>query len=188
MSARSQRVRRTTSTKLPSTLDQSGTVWLINHAKENLWKVHRWMDLDDLIHDGYLCFALVVKKYPKIKSVAHRFSLFKSTFENYIKNVARAKRYRRGEFNFSMFDDEAVAQIENTTPCEYAELLKWFSEADGLAKLALSAIMNHPKEFRRKRRKRKGKPESLNDLLCRLTGQDPKTVDLHGALKASVKT
>jgi len=83
-------------------LDAGGTSWLKMYARKNYWKVrHIYDDVEDLIQDGHMCWAIVVNKYTNVGDLTQDgrlMSLFKMTFSNHI--IWTASRDKDKSYNY----------------------------------------------------------------------------------------
>lgn len=71
--------------------DTGAQRWLIKFAKQNHWRVAAWIDLDDLIQEGFLAYYETRKRYPTAVEPSHIQSLFYLVFRSKIENLVRAK-------------------------------------------------------------------------------------------------
>lgn len=180
-------------------LDEGMRGWIISTAKKNYWRVAAYYDLDDLIQDGYLCYAkcharythLTVKRHP-LKDDKRRFmALVQAAFTNHITTLAW-KRSRLPEQNFS-----ATAHVLGV-PDEGALLEDLLSPQQEQATVSL-LLSTAPKEIKRLfellvedavslggylRMRRQGQRsrqrETNNEYFCRLLGLNPAEIDLIG--------
>lgn len=156
---------------------------IVNMATKNFWKVASWYELDDLIQDGYMCYAKVRRAYPKIKEVRHLTALFKTTFSRFIIDLAAKKRLGE-ELVLSQMaapDSDGSQELESllgsqpeeqtamvllhSMPSELRALWRFLRSEDGRTRL------------RQPRRKVAGVRETTNEHLCRLLGFDPDMVN-----------
>lgn len=87
-------------------MEQTVYGWIIKTARKNIWRVNAWYDLEDLIQDGVMWYYMTEKRYSKtVKSRSHMMALFKTSFQNYIHDLANPKRQRTpNEVTFSDLD------------------------------------------------------------------------------------
>lgn len=70
-------------------IDEGARKWLAKTCKANHWRVSRWIDLEDLLQDGYLWYYATIARYGyRPRTRAHIMSLFKRTFMNYLHDLA----------------------------------------------------------------------------------------------------
>lgn len=157
---------------------------IVNMAKKNFWRVASWYDLQDLIQDGYLCFAKVRNRYPTATDVRHVTALFKTTFFRHITDLAN-ERTQGNEQTISQLvavpgqeeavwerliggqDEEATLKVMlRNAPAELRALYRFLSSEDGRRRLS------EPYRWRY------GVRETTNQYLCRKLGFDANTVNL----------
>lgn len=150
--------------------------WILTTARDNLWRVAAWYDLDDLIQEGYICYAICAKKYPHVEQ-KHFMALLKTCFNNRIHDLASAKAR----------SIVAVEPIEGADECKFNYYYAHDSENDILFNVLLQqlpaelkqlvkTLLNDGKDIPMQRTAN-GSRETTNSYLCRLLGLDSK-VDL----------
>jgi len=73
----------------PRFLDKGMRGWLVTMARKNYWRVAAWMDLDDLIAEGFLAYAICRAKYDdRVANKRHFMALVQITFINQITDLA----------------------------------------------------------------------------------------------------
>lgn len=73
-------------------LDQGLRLWILNTAKKNFWRVAKHYELTDLIQDGYLCYAICLRRYGQTcDGPSHFMSLVKTTYRNFITDLANKR-------------------------------------------------------------------------------------------------
>lgn len=167
-------------------LDDAAIGWMKQNAAKQYWRVAPWINLDDLIQDGYLCWFIVRRKYPDVESKANRMALFKRVFNNHLHNLANA-RTRNPELAFAGVQEEVDRKLEKTS-CETAEMLTMIAEAPTPIRRLLKVIMADPTRLRPSYKTDGLVRETLNERLCSLVGINPKQNDLHAALRAALST
>lgn len=184
-----------------ATLDGGLQGYIFKTASKNLWRVASFMDLDDLIQEGYLAYAICVKRYAygeRIRGVKNtsekdcrrRFmKLFKVIYANRITNLANAKRKSVPQ---SLFTDLGTAEHEFSLE----RLSNILGTDQGIAYIN-ALIAQAPEEVKKLLRlfcsedglkQLQNVPardlttlehrESPNQFFCRLVGLDPKQVNL----------
>lgn len=166
-------------------MDRGARAWVYRTAQKHFWRVCRWYDLDDMVQDGYLHWARLTAKYPDVTDRPHMMRLFQITYINHIHDLAKNRTRQMDDRIADMMpaevdptaalerlwidrgeDPEFAVRLQQA-PEPIKRLLALLSSEDGRRRL--SAVY---------RRKRGGIRESLNERLCRLTGQDPGAVDV----------
>lgn len=73
-------------------LDQGLRLWLVKTARKNFWRVASWYEFTDLVQDGFMCYAVCLRKYgDKVDNPSHFCSLVKTTFLNHITDMANKR-------------------------------------------------------------------------------------------------
>lgn len=76
-------------------LDAALKGWLVNTARKHYWRVSSWMDMDDLIQEGYFCFAKCKAKFkflmdePDVDNRKQFMAFFKMAFMNRITDISK---------------------------------------------------------------------------------------------------
>ena len=155
---------------------------VVNMSKRQFFKVAGWYELDDLVQDGFMLWWKVRRHYPQIKEVRHLTSLFRTTFNRHIINLANNKR-AVNEIAMSHFvspdidendaldqllggheDTMALALLRNM-PYELKALWRFINSETGR------------RDLRRPYRKVAGVRETTNEFLCRILGFDADSVN-----------
>lgn len=165
-----------------SVMDVGARNWLIKTAKQNYWRVACWYELEDLIQDGYVCYAKVIQRYPKAQTAKHVMALFQITFTNHITDLAKATRRYKLEVQFDELPPKYLDQVLEQNPCPYAELLTLISELPLHLRKLIQVMFTEADKIKMPRVRSQRGRENCNELLCRLVGLDPDIVDLHGEL------
>lgn len=77
--------------------------WIVKTAKKNHWRVAAWHDLDDLIQEGLLAYAICRQRYRhKVENRRHFMALVQVVFSNRITDLANER---------TAGEDIAVSQI-----------------------------------------------------------------------------
>lgn len=151
-------------------------------ARREYWRVSRWMDLDDLIQDGFMCWYRVIRRYARVPhgSSKHRMALFKRVFTNHIHDLSK-RRSRLPEMHFEDLPHDIADHLHAT----YASQ-DLYGAAPPLVKLGLTVLMapEHARSLRSHYRVRVDMSrETFNERLCRLAGLDPRVIDLAGEIR-----
>lgn len=156
-------------------LDRGMKLWLITHAKKNYWKVSGHMDLDDLIQEGFICYAKCNQKYPMGLEPRHFMALVKTTFENHIRTLSAA-RHKRVDWPMDQLIDRdvdwKVPEIEIAEPEEQTFAVTLSQLPAELRKL-ITILMTDAKNIpmiRTITESGRSIPETRNSYLCRLAG------------------
>lgn len=174
------------------TMDQGARLWLSKYARRNYWRVAAWIDIEDLIQDGYAAYYETLQRYPTARDAAHIQSLFKLVFRSKIEDLVRAHK--------KQIDDarsDVVETIDSATS-NYGMFLPDFSNFHALlvkAPQQIKDVLNllNSEQGRQElnkpfQRSDSGCRETLNDRFCRLLGYDAKQVDLVSMLREHFTT
>lgn len=176
-------------------MDEGARLWLVKTAKKHYWRVAHWIELEDLIQEGYAAYYRTCAKYSKVTDVRNHMALFKRVFNNRLHDLANRRTRSVVEV---CFDDLALASTEGQIsmlevfPSERAleEVRVDLIKAPQYVRDALVLLDERPGRLRS--RYRKSRPggrgihrETLNERLCRLTGYDPET-DIVGGIKRAL--
>jgi hypothetical protein len=159
-------------------MDDGAKAWMMGYARRNYWRVAAWMDLDDLIQDGYYAWVEVCWRYPAIiDQPAQIMSMFKLCFADKITDLSRGKTKQQDDARsdiVDVFDGDAVTMPD---PSNFNLLLV---KAPKLVKDTIELMtsdrmkdeLNKPYE-----RQANGHRETLNERICRLLKLDPNSID-----------
>lgn len=171
-------------------MDAGARIWLARAIKKNYWRVSGWYDLDDLMQEGYFAYYYVVRHYPQVTHSPHRMALFKLTFNSVICNLANQRTRRVEEVceselgpadeGGSFFDGAAADPDIAEAVAELAAAPQYVRDAVALLSSGDRRLRHKPRRSGPGRRRR----ETLNELLCRLTGYDPQMTDIVGGIRA----
>lgn len=182
-----QRYRlRSNSAQNPTMPDRGATIWLKNTAKQHFWRVVSWYELGDLIQDGYLSWFIVQDRYPGLHYPGHIMRLFQVTYLNRIHDLSKRRTRNEPEVSFHRFSEEAVEQISNMLPCEFADLLATMAEMRPDLAECVRQLISNPKFSKPYRVKLGEGRETLNDRLCKVLQVDPEANDLAGELRQAL--
>lgn len=155
-------------------MDDSARRWMINTARKNLWRVHRWYQLDDLIQDGYMAWAYVTAHYPTVTNRSHMMRLFMITYHCRIADMSKKKTK---QIDYAVEEGGAqndFAQWGLTYLSDRAGLVTLPSEEcpPKLVAEALRVIQHKSREELTApyRVRLNGTRETFNDRLCRWIG------------------
>lgn len=185
-------------------LDAGMHAFIINTAKREYWRVANWCDLDDLIQEGYLCYAKCRAKYRKLSAKNHplqgdrkwMMSLVKTTFIRHIYFNLAGKMMHGHERAMSqlvsedMTIEDAWDRVLPPQPDEMTAILRFTSLPSELKDL-ISILANDTKDQLRMLRRgptKRSSRETSNEFYCRLLGLDPRERDVLGELREYLLT
>lgn len=172
-------------------LDEGLKRWIYKTAQKNEWRVSSYMDIDDLIQEGFLAYAICRARYQdRVKNQSHFMSLVKVTFINQITDLAN-KRTRTLETPIcdiaEMGNDQELLETLAGAEDGDAELHALLSYAPAEVRLLLAALSSDEgaQRLRRPSRLRQdGTRETTNERFCRILGIP--TFDIQGALREAL--
>lgn len=154
---------------------------IISTARKNYWRMPAWMDLDDLIQEGFVCLARCRVKYPDYAAGHFRASVIQS-FNNRITDIvvreAGNRKYRAENPGKRKRAEVAV----DTLPERAAENDTFFEASLSLAPAPVQAVLalfNDPAKIELMQ----GWRTLTNRRLCKLVGTDPRKIDLVASLR-----
>lgn len=178
-------------------LDDGLRNWILKTARKNFWKVAGFYDLDDLIQDGFMCYAKCNQRYSFDLEQRHFMSLVQTTFLNHIKTVSAARHkkvdwpvdFRHDDrvtdpdarlvaLGGSVQEEQTLAALLAGLPSELKELLLVLARDARDAPLLTARDKRTPDG-----RFRKPERETWNEYFCRLIGADPKTTDIEARFR-----
>lgn len=177
-------------------MDEGARLWTARIARENYWRVARWIDLDDLIQDGALHYQRIVIRYHNVRTPKHIMALYKRTFINHIHDLSKK---RTKSIKEKLACDEAK-QFDADGNYSDTELWHRLGGDSGQTELGalMASIARAPEPIKqvlqmltteqgrrylsRPYRLREAGRETRNERLCRLIGIDPATHDLAGSI------
>ena len=181
-------------------LDAGMRGFIVNTAKREYWRVAELCDYDDLVQDGYFCYAKCRQRYldtrkdlTGTKAERRWFqSLVKTTFFNHISTLAAKHKGVSVKAVSQLPAAEAMSENElwdtlmpstpeegtlrtllASAPAEIKQLAVLLA-SDGLSLLG----------FERKRKGRRLLRETTNEYYCRLIGKNPEADDIVGRVRA----
>jgi hypothetical protein len=170
-------------------MDRGARAWLVVVAADNYWRVASWYELDDLVQDGHMIWARIVRKYERepgrVRAIGHLMRLFRTAYLNHIHDLS--KRRTRNIAEVKAGDLIATGDPWDLLPClcSAAELDRFVAEAPDMIKRVLLSLFEADGRVLRAlyRVAHDGVRETLNMRLCRLVGVDHEEVDLVCALR-----
>lgn len=179
-------------------MDQGARLWLYKNARRHYWRVAAWYDFDDLVQDGFVCYANVVNKYQtepnRVRRRQHIMHLFKVSFINHVHDLSKRKTKCAGEVKIldvkSAYQNEFNAWGDLATDDDDGDIFNFervIAEAPDMLKPLLSALVHGDcsRTLRAAYRVRTtGARETINERLCRIIGADPNACDMATALRS----
>lgn len=165
--------------KLDRYFDEGLRGWVVNTAKRNYWRVAAWHELEDLIQEGMLAYAICSVRYAStVENKSHFMALVKTAYLHRIADLANA-RTRTMEIALSQIvaegkDDEALELLSGVTFPE-AEMVACLLSAPREVRAYLAAISDPDvaKRLRSPYRKRlDGTRETTKERMSRVIGMD----------------
>lgn len=101
-------------------LEPSVQGYIVKVARKNFWKVASWYEFDDLVQDGYLCYAKCRARFrgnvePTKEDRKTFMSYFQMAFSNHITDLQQDPRSRQQEVGFASLSDKQVETFESWT-------------------------------------------------------------------------
>ena len=163
-------------------LDAGMRGFIVNKARKEFWRVNAWYDFDDLVQDGYLCYAKCRARYRNtVTDKPHFMALVQTAFHNHIMTLAGKHRLAKKESALSSLTSETrdEAAVLHSSPfastSEMASLSLLISQAPAEFKQLIQLLVGDGAEalgFKRKAARRgKGVRETTNEYYCRLLGK-----------------
>lgn len=169
-------------------MDDGMKGWIVNTSKKHHWRVASYIDLDDLVQDGFMHFYRLRAKYPDVVDRPHMMRLLQITFTNWINDLA-TKRTRHNEVlaeyqaliedetqHYSLFCDPEVepafAVRLARAPAHIKKLLSALSTDEGVRRLS------------RPYRVFRDHIETRNERLCRIAGVAANSCNICDDLRA----
>lgn len=158
-------------------LDKGIRGWITTTAKRNYWRVASWYDLEDLIQDGYVCYARCNQRYGHVRDQAHFMALVKTTYLHHITDLANS----RTQISDTAVDTQVLHSLMPASPPE-GEFSAMLHSLPKELKQLLTALVNDAKSvpYLQQGRDR----ETNNEFLCRLIGADPSKINLEAMFRA----
>ena len=190
-------------------MDFGARHWLVKTARANYWRVSSWVELDDLIQDGYVLWFRLIEHYDEVTELKHMMSLFQRSYTNYLHDLSKfrtrdvvtieanlrvnlEKRIDRGAVP-ELQPDEVANELEASNG-DYALTTELETMMDlGVPPTEVAAffeLFQSEEGLRRLRaryrRRKGGVRETFNQRLCRLLGFDATEVDVVGSLRSYI--
>lgn len=171
--------------------DHGTQVWIARTAKRNHWRVARYIDIDDLIQDGYECWVRVLGYYKHILDrgdAAHFMALFKRSYTNYIHNLANQRRRGIVTVSHAEIEEDSGVPVDTGVAFEEASLAVRLSQAPMVVKNLLSAFDTEDgrRALQARLRVRSKYKQTENERLCLIAGADPDAIDMEWELRDAI--
>lgn len=158
-------------------LDKGMRGWIVNFAVKNHWRVAAWMDVEDLVQEGYLCYAKCLDRYGTDLVQRHFMALVQQSFQNRVHNLA-AKRTRTIDAPVASYDAGDVSEVcEGVEPEEGTLATLVRSLPRELSEL-LQTLLGDARELAEQLPR-----ETTNAWLCRIAGLPAARYDVEAALR-----
>lgn len=161
---------------VPDMLDAGLKGYIINQARKNLWRVQPLYEFDDLVQEGYMCFAICKKRYGHIESSSHFMSLFKTTFQNQMHDLATARTRQQ-----IVYEEEEASKNSMSIDFNCGQLLLRLNQLPPYLRKFIELATTEIQQPRLKNTDKER--ETNNEYFCRLLGIDPTEYDLEMELK-----
>lgn len=118
-------------------LDAHVRGWIVKTVHKNFWKVRSWYDFEDLVQDGYLCFAKARAKFkfpmdePTHDNRKEFMAFFQMAFINHIIDLQKDPRCRLQELAVAALSDDQAQAVES-----------WAEKATDLGNASLSLMLS----------------------------------------------
>lgn len=176
--------------RTPRFMDRGMKLWIVNYARKNVWRVPPWMDLDDIIAEGFLAYSICLSRYGhRVENRRHFQSLLMVVFTNQITDLAN-ERTASPEIAISQIGgadteeltiferivggeqgDAELATLLATAPEEIKKFMRLMHDPEALEKL------NRPLRYRCG-----GQRGTTRARIARMLGLDP-ALDIEAMLR-----
>lgn len=173
-------------------LDSGLRGFIYNEARKNYWRVASWYDLEDLIQDGFMCYAKCYARYGStVTDQKHFMALVQTTFSNHIMTLYNKHRHQTEHAISALLGEDGSEEAfldRHSTPEEGPENLGvLLRQAPAEIKQLIALLVGDGAKavsFAKKRAGRFTVRETSNELYCRLLGLDPETNDIAGKVRS----
>lgn len=172
-------------------MDRSAAAWLITVSADHFWRVERWYDFEDLLHDGVMVWYRVVEKYEtetgRVRSRPHIMRLFKVAFLNHLHTLSKERTIANVELKAAdqTTADDPWAII--AAPEDLSAYDRMIVEAPLVLQPLLTTLLYGPPSRMMQSEYRvnaDGTRPTTNSRLCKLVGVDPDQFDLATELRS----
>lgn len=127
-------------------MDTVAEKWLHGTAYHHHWRVDPSRDIDDLVQDGFMKWAQVVRAYPDIVEPKHLMALFKTAYCRHLHDLSNRKtkivntveELKRATVEEAMDDIAECHLAAEDAPLGVRRVLEAIQTDEGLAALRLS--------------------------------------------------
>lgn len=165
-------------------LDAGMIGFIHNFARKNHWRVAAWLDLDDLVQEGWLSYyairrhpryaALTNKRNPTPDDIRQVMALVRTTFTRRMHSLAKSfNAIPEASLDGSLSDLAPAADCANGIGIALAGM------PHELANLLAMLVAGDLKYRRVRRGTSRPLRETTNEALCRLLGVDPRKVNVY---------
>ena len=172
-------------------MDKGARLWLLKYARKNYWRVAAWIDLEDLIQDGFAAYYETLMRYPTAKDAAHIMRLFQLVFRSKIEDLVRAHKKQIDSARSDIIENVDSSPTLSTILPDFSNFHALLVKAPQQIKDALNMLNSeHGRQELIKPfvRQENGRRETLNERWCSLLGYDPKQVDVVTMLRSYFST
>lgn len=162
--------------------------WIVKFANQEYSKVRNFMDLEDLIHEGFDCLYDCKKRYPD-RSPKHFFATVKTMFRRHIPYLLNRNARLPVAAILDMVDIQNEQDFSDKImgADEFQLLCTLIAEAPQAIKPILEAFVSDKNEViellaKPYAKRIDGTRETTNERLCRYLGLDPRRIDIRGEL------
>lgn len=160
-------------------LDRGAKAWMYKTAYKNHWRVCEWIDLDDLIQEGYECFYYAAARYTTAVDRPHQMCLFQRVYCSRIEDMAKQKRRQVDFCVGDLFDEDwrhdaelqQISDLIHSAPTPFQKVFTLLTTEEGCRKLRAAY-----------RLRRDGTRETSAERMNRLLGI-PKNYDINKAME-----
>jgi hypothetical protein len=164
-------------------MDPGTRRWILKYARTNFWRVSVWYDYQDLVQDGFLCYAIVRAKYPSAVDPPHIHRLTQRVFTNHIHGLSKRRTDQTLEVVVDMASEMGDPRSElQRKICPDGELQRLLLEAPIRVRDCIVRLLAHPELTAIPiANYASGAHETTHDWLRRITGIEDEP-DLHAAV------
>lgn len=164
--------------------------WIVKYANQEYSKVKSFMDLEDLIHEGFDCLYDAKIRYPE-RSPKHFFATVKTMFRRHIPYLLNRNAHLPVTAILDMVEDQNEQDFADKImgTDEFQLIRTLIAEAPQAIKPILEAFISDKNDViellaKPYSKRMDGSRETTNERLCRWLGLDPKRNDIPGELRA----
>ena len=171
--------------------DPSLIGWIVKYANKNYSKVKDFMEIEDLIHEGFDCLFDCQRRYGnKGLKPQHFFALVRSTFSNHIPYLLNRNVRLPVTAILDMVEEQKEQDFADKImgADEFQLIRTLIAEAPLAIKPILQAFVDDKDDVikllaKPYEKRMDGSRESTNERLCRWLGLNPKEHDIPGELR-----